>query len=187
MIFVHIVPAGFTISGILKSFVLSFVQFQVIFSEWSCWGNLLNKSLLGDITNSKGIIFTFTRSATTKLKLLKIKQKCLDFVHPYVKFTIQNVVLRVSKRKNFKMFPCGVFFLEFLTKCLWKCPNFTKPPLPWKISGCASVAIWQMKDYKERNNYVLEMFQSHAKMCLKNVPQKLNFVMAKAISKSYTL
>ena len=43
---------------------------------------------------------------------LKIKKKCPDFrkkgpdcVHPYVKF-----ILRVSKRKNFKMFPSGAFF-----------------------------------------------------------------------------
>ena len=39
-------------------------------------------------------------------------------------------ILRVSKRKNFKVFPYGTFFLEFLTKCLSECPNFTKPPLP---------------------------------------------------------
>ena len=36
-------------------------------------------------------------------------------------------------------------------------------------------------------NYLLEMPPSHAKMRLKSAPQKLNFVMAKAISKSYTL
>ena len=42
---------------------------------------------------------------------LKIKNKFLDFrkkgsdcVHPYVKFAIQNVVLRVSKRKKLEMF-----------------------------------------------------------------------------------
>ena len=49
-----------------------------------------------------------------------------------------------------------------------------------------------MKDYKERNNFILrttfmEMPRSHAKMCLKSAPRKLNFVMAKAMSKSYTL
>ena len=49
-----------------------------------------------------------------------------------------------------------------------------------------------MKDYKERTdfileNYLLEMPRSYAKMRLKNAPEKLNFVMAKAISKSYTL
>ena len=36
-------------------------------------------------------------------------------------------------------------------------------------------------------NYLLEMPRSHAKMPLKGAPQKLNFVMAKAISKSYNL
>ena len=36
-------------------------------------------------------------------------------------------------------------------------------------------------------NYLLEMPRSHAKMRLKNAPQKLNLLMAKAISKSYTL
>ena len=36
-------------------------------------------------------------------------------------------------------------------------------------------------------NYLLEMLCFHAKMRLKSAPQKLNFVMAKAISKSYNL
>ena len=36
-------------------------------------------------------------------------------------------------------------------------------------------------------NYLLEMSRSHAKMHLKSAPQKLYFVMAKAISKTYTL
>ena len=36
-------------------------------------------------------------------------------------------------------------------------------------------------------NYLLEMPCSYAKMRLKRAPQKLNFVMAKAISKGYTL
>ena len=36
-------------------------------------------------------------------------------------------------------------------------------------------------------NYLLEMPRSHAKMHLKSVPQKMNFAMAKAISKSCTL
>ena len=47
--------------------------------------------------------------------------------------------------------------------------------------------MWQMKDFKERNNFILrtsllEMCPSHAKMRLKSAPQKLNFVMAKAIT-----
>ena len=36
-------------------------------------------------------------------------------------------------------------------------------------------------------NYLLEMPRSQAKMHLKGATQKLNFFMAKAISKSYTL
>ena len=37
------------------------------------------------------------------------------------------------------------------------------------------------------NNYLSQMPCPHAKMGLKSAPQKLNFVMAKAKSKSYTL
>ena len=36
-------------------------------------------------------------------------------------------------------------------------------------------------------NYLLDMPCSHAKIFLKSAPQKLNFLMAKGISKSYTL
>ena len=36
-------------------------------------------------------------------------------------------------------------------------------------------------------SYLLEMALSHAKMRLKSAPQKLNFLMAKDISKSYAL
>ena len=52
------------------------------------------------------------------------------------------------------------------------------------------LAIWQMKDYKERSSFILRTNfwkVSHAKMRLKSVPQKLNFAMAEAVSKSYTL
>ena len=45
----------------------------------------------------------------------------------------------------------------------------------------------QGKEQFHSKNYVLEMPRSHAKMCFKSAPQKLNLVMAKAIPKSYTL
>ena len=45
----------------------------------------------------------------------------------------------------------------------------------------------QIKEQFHSKNYLLEMPRSHAKMRLKSGPQKLNFVMAKAISKRYTL
>ena len=45
----------------------------------------------------------------------------------------------------------------------------------------------QREEKFDSKNYLLEMPRSHAKMRLKSAPQKLNFLMAKYISKSYTL
>ena len=57
------------------------------------------------------------RGGRFPLSLLKDHKKCLDFgkidpdsVHLLVKFSIQNVILRVSRRKNSKFSPCGAFF-----------------------------------------------------------------------------
>ena len=48
-------------------------------------------------------------------KIALILEKKPGCVNPYVKFTIQNVVLRVFKRKIFNIFPAEPFSLEFLT------------------------------------------------------------------------
>ena len=61
------------------------------------------------------------------------EKKDPDSVQFWVKFSIRNVVLRVSRGKNSKLFSCRVFFSSILTKCLSKCPNSTKLPLSWKI------------------------------------------------------
>ena len=45
-----------------------------------------------------------------------------DFVHLWVKFSIRNVVLRVSKRKNSKIFPCGAFFSCVFNEMFIKVP-----------------------------------------------------------------
>ena len=45
----------------------------------------------------------------------------------------------------------------------------------------------QGEEQFDSKNYVLEIRRSHAKMCLKSAPQKLNFLIAKDISKIYTL
>ena len=45
----------------------------------------------------------------------------------------------------------------------------------------------QEEEQFHSQNHLLEMLRSYAKMRLKSAPQKLNFVMAKDISKSYTL
>ena len=50
---------------------------------------------------------------------LILKKKGPDSVYLWVKFSIQNLVLRVSRRKNSKCFPCWVFCSCFLTKNFW--------------------------------------------------------------------
>ena len=64
------------------------------------------------------------------------RKKGPDSVHLWVKFSIRNAVLGVSRRQNVSL--QGLFFL-FLMKCLVKCPSSTNPyppTLPWKFSGC---------------------------------------------------
>ena len=78
-----------------------------------------------------------------KKSALILEKICPDCVYPCVKFAIQNVILRVSKRKNSKNFPCRAFFLDFLIKCLSSalisrnlpCPEkFLVPHLQVKLS-----------------------------------------------------
>ena len=45
----------------------------------------------------------------------------------------------------------------------------------------------QGEEQLHSKTYLLKMPRSHAKMRLKSAPQKLNFLMAKDVSKSYTL
>ena len=96
------------------------------------------------------------------------RKKCPDFgkkdpdcVHLRVKFAIENVVLRVSRRKTSKMFPCRVSFSCAFDECLLKCPSSTNPlpPCPEKVlivhlhSGIVPFAkrsilnVWQCSEY----------------------------------------
>ena len=45
----------------------------------------------------------------------------------------------------------------------------------------------QEEEQFHSKKYLLEMPHSHAKICLKSAPQKRTFLMAKDISKGYTL
>ena len=85
----------------------------------------------------------------TLFPFLKIKKKCPDFVHCEVKYAIQSIVLKAPK---FSI--AGLFYLDFLRKCLSKCPDFKKPPLPWTISDCAPAYIW----YKQSDFCSLELY-----------------------------
>ena len=66
-----------------------------------------------------------------------IWKKGPNCVHLWVESSILNVLLIVPRRKSSKLFPCGTFFLVFLTKRLSKYPNSEKLLLHWKVSGCA--------------------------------------------------
>ena len=87
-------------------------------------------------------MFSHTYSRVTRrreeasLAFFKNRKKCHDFrkkgpdcVHHWVKFSIQNVVLRVGEQTP-KCFPVGLFFLVFLTKTLSKGPSSTNIPPP---------------------------------------------------------
>ena len=79
------------------------------------------------------------------LKVPWFWKKRPDIANLWVKISIQNVVLRVSRRKNSKTFP---FFSRFLTKCLSKCPDFPKTSSALKnfwLRAC----LWWLESQKE--------------------------------------
>ena len=61
---------------------------------------------------------------------LKIKKNALTLQKKTLTVSIFRLHLRVSRRKTSEIFPAGPIFLEFLMKCLLKCLNFMKLPLP---------------------------------------------------------
>ena len=63
--------------------------------------------------------------------ILILAKKCPDFVYFWVKFFIQNVLLRVFRRKKSKLFPYGDFFIVFLIIFV-KVPYFYESSLPLK-------------------------------------------------------
>ena len=61
------------------------------------------------------------------------RKKGPDCVHLWVKFSIENIVSRVFRRKISKMFPCRASFscvFDVLLKHLSICPSSTTPPRP---------------------------------------------------------
>ena len=56
--------------------------------------------------------------------------KCPNCGHLWVKFSFKMQFLRVSRRKNWRLFPRGAFLSCILGQCLSKCPNSKKTRLP---------------------------------------------------------
>ena len=73
--------------------------------------------------------------------------------------------LRVSTRKNGRLFACGAFLSCVVDECLSKCPNSTKTPLPWKIQGTrlfVEVEIWYIliSNVRRRIRMIIILLQS---------------------------
>ena len=106
----------------------------------------------------------------TLFPFLKIKKKCPDFVHCEVKYAIQSIVLKAPK---FSI--AGLFYLDFLRKCLSKCPDFKNPPLLWTISDCAPAYIW----YKQSDFCSLELYWQYLQKSWWSsgmIPEKVTWV-----------
>ena len=101
-----------------------------------------SKHFQGYFRHSQGYscIFSHIYRGSTRVRgeaspaLFENRKKCLefwkkgpDYIHLSVKFSIQNVALRVGE-KTPKYFLAGPFFLMFLTKSLSKCCSFTNVP-----------------------------------------------------------
>ena len=101
------------------------------------------RSLFEHFQGYLGIFSHTHRRATTacfehQKEYSDLGKKGPDCVHLWVKISSKNVVLRVSTRKNSKMFHCAVSFSWAFDEMFIEVPWFHKPShLPWKIYGCA--------------------------------------------------
>ena len=91
-----------------------------------------------------GLPYPFLKFEKSALILAK---KGPHSVHLWSTYSIQNLILRVSKRKNSKIFLRACFFLVLYTNFLSKCPNSAKqsPVLKnfWLRICCP--LLWQEK------------------------------------------
>ena len=144
---------------IQKSIFKHFQKYLGIFRDFHAYSVTLTGAYLGEGEEASTALF-------------KNRKTCPDFwneghdcSHIWVKFFIQNVVLRLSKREKPKMFPCGASFLVFLMKFVSKCPRSTNlPPPPEKFlvahlhSGFILFAkrfilkFWQCPEYVSLDN-----------------------------------
>ena len=126
--------------GIVRTLFKYFQGYLGIFTEIDAFINTHRNAAKEGVS---GWGSTFFWKAKTMHGFGEKRSHC---VHYWLKFSIQNVVLRVSKRKTLKCFPAGPFFLVFLTKYLWKCLSSTKLPLPenfWLSASTQSLLFLQ--------------------------------------------
>ena len=107
------------------------------------------------------------------------KKSAPDFIHLWVKFSIQGIVLRVSMRKNSQIFPVEPFFLVFVNEIFIKVPWFheTCPPALKKFWLCAwiddkkkfkhyMVYVIMTSCIHERLIHIQKLFQEFWKNCV---------------------
>ena len=101
-----------------------------------------------------------------KKKYSYFRKTSPDCVHLWIKFSIQNVVLGVSKRKNSKkMFPSETFFSCVFDEMLIEVPQFQETYPTLKITGNAS-ALRHYSFLKTHHPKCLIVFRR--RLCLHN-------------------
>ena len=137
----------------MKTLVLS-EQFIYTISGYSgtlsniqpCSGTLRNIRAYSGIIEAYGTIIRHIRNTASSKKVPWFCKENPDFFDLWVKFSIQNVVLRVSRRKISKMSPCGVSFyciFDMFLKCLSKYPS-PRTPLPLFTKIYEYSGLWQI-------------------------------------------
>ena len=112
-------------------------------SQNSLFRHMHNQAYLGILMHIQSHSQVLDQGEKGRPPLLFLKiQKSPDCVLFWIKFFIQNVVLGVSRRKNFKMFPCGVSFSCAFVEILSKCPTTTihLPPPPF-LPSCPEKSL----------------------------------------------
>ena len=104
---------------------------QAYSEHWHSQNNY--SSIFKDMQVYSGILMHIqphsqVRNQEGRGEALPAYKKSPDCFHLFVKFPIQNVLLRVSSRRNSKSFSCGFFFSCVFEETFIEMPQFYKPP-----------------------------------------------------------
>ena len=94
---------------------------------------------------------------------LILEQKGPDFIQLWVKFSIEAIVLRVSRKKKAKCFPAGLFLLAFIKEIFITVPWFhqTSPAMKnvW-LCGCNLTKLQNYSFCKSQIKYFESLIKS---------------------------
>ena len=92
--------------------------------------------------------------------------KIENCVHLWVRFSIQNVILGVSSRKNSKMFPCVAFFFLCFWWNVYRSATFPQN-LPYHEQFLVARLHWRIILFA--NGFLLNIWQCSEYVCLSNL------------------